>query len=245
MTENELIGKVRKLRQIKPRKDWVVLTKKRILGEPPTLQGLFLDSLKFFPKVVFQYKLALATLIVILILGGGFGFAQNSLPGDFLFPVKKITERTRALFVSEEEKPAFQLKLTNERLEELTRIAETHQIKNLAPAINEFQASVSEAAQKLIKIKEPEKTWEAGKAVVAEIKKLEENKQKVESLGVVVGDAEEIEDAMCQLVEREIKNLGTLTEKQQELLEEAEGYFGEGKCTLAFEKIWLLSYPQE
>jgi len=245
MTENELIGKVRKLRQIKPRKDWVVLTKRRILGEPPTLSGLFLDSLRIFPKAVFQYKLALATLTIILVLGGGFGFAQNSLPGDFLFPIKKITEKTRAVFVSKEEKPAFQLKLTNERLKELTRIAETNQIKKLAPAISEFQASVSEAAQNLIKIKEPEKTWEAGKAVVAEIKKLEENKQKIESLGVVVGDAEEIENVMCQLVEREIKDLGTLTEKQEELLSEAEDYLAEGECTLAFEKILFLSYPQE
>ncbi len=241
MTENELIGKVRKLRQIKPRKDWVILTKRRILGQPPTLQGLFRDSLRIFPRLVFQYKLAFASLVIILILGGSFGFAQDSLPGDFLFPIKKITEKTRAVFISETDKPKVQLELANKRLEELTKIAETHQIKKLAPAISEFQASVSEAARKLVKIKEPQNSLETGKAVVAEIKKLEKNKEKIESLGVVVGDAKEIENVMCQLVERETKDLGTLTEKQEELLSEAENYLEEGECTLAFEKIWLLS----
>jgi len=67
---------------------------------------------------------------------------------------------------------------------------------------------------------------------------------KVESLGVVIGDSKEIEDAMCQLTTEQIKNLGTLTEKQEELLKEAQEYLKEGKCSLAFEKILFLSYPQ-
>jgi len=67
---------------------------------------------------------------------------------------------------------------------------------------------------------------------------------KVESLGVVIGDSKEIEDAMCQLTTEQIKNLGTLTEKQEELLKEAQEYLKEGKCNLAFEKILFLSYPQ-
>lgn len=245
ITEKQLIGKIKVLGQIEPRKDWVVLTKRRILGQPPTLGGLILDSFRVFPRLFFQYKFALATLSLILILVGTFGFAQISLPGEYLFPLKKITERSRAIFVSETEKPKVELELANKRLEELTIIAYTNQVKKLAPAISEFQASVSEAAQKLVKIKEPEDSREAGKAIVAEIKKLEENKKRVESLGVVVGDAQDLENAMCQLAEREIENLGTLTEKQQDLLGEAEEYLAEGECTLAFEQILFLSYPQE
>lgn len=245
MTEKELIGNIRKLRQIEPRKDWVILTKRRILGEEKSLGGLISESANIFQKVFFQYKLAFASLSAILILVGIFGFAQNSLPGDYLFPLKKITEKTRAVFVSEADQPKVQLEFANKRLEELTEIAKTNQVTKLAPAIDEFQANVSEAAKKLVEIKEPEKTREAGKAVVAEIKKLEENKKKVESLGVVVGENKEIRDAMCQLTKREIKNLGTLTEKQKELLAEAQEYLKEGKCSLAFEKILLLSYPQK
>jgi len=242
MTEKELIGKIQILRQIEPRKDWVILTKRRILGESPSLAGLISDSFRVFPRLFFQYKFALATLSLILILGGTLGFAQISLPGDYLFPLKKITEKTRAVFVSETEKPKVELELANKRLEELTRIAETNQVKKLAPAISEFQASVSEAAQKLVKIKEPEKTLEARKALVEEFKEMEEKKKVLASLyGVETGETEEL----CQYAEREIKNLGTLTAKQEELLAEAQEYLAEGKCSLAFEKILFLSYPQK
>ena len=50
---------------------------------------------------------------------------------------------------------------------------------------------------------------------------------------------------MCTLIEREINNLGTLTETQIELLKEAEEFLKQGKCSLAFEKILFLSYPQK
>lgn len=245
MDEKELIGKIEVLRQIKPRKDWVVLTKKRILGQEKTIPGLFLDNLRLFRALFFQYKLSLVSLAFVLILGGTFAFAQNSLPGEPLFLLKKITEKTQAVFVSKDEQPKVQLELANKRLEELNQIAQKNEVNKLAPAIEEFQASVSQAAQSLGQIKGPEKSREIGKQVIAEVKKFEKQKEKVQSLGVVVGDTGEIEDAICQLAEQEIKGLGTLTEKQEELLKEAKGYLAEGKCSLAFEKILLLGYPQE
>ena len=238
MTEKQLIGKVRKLRQIEPRKDWVILTKRRILGQEKSLSGLLSDSVNIFQKVFFQYKLALATLSAILILVGAFGFAQGSLPGDYLFPLKKIAEKTRAIFVSEADKPKAQLELANKRLEELTEIAETNQVTKLAPAIDEFQANVSEVAKRLVKIREPKNSQEANRAVVEEIKKLEKNKKKVESLGVVIGESEELDNAYKIYAEREIKNLenSSLTEKQEEILKEAKEYFGKGDYPTALIK---------
>jgi hypothetical protein len=253
MKEKELIGKIEILGQIKPRKDWVILTKKRILGEEKTAFGLISDSFRVLQGLFFQYRLALASLFLILILGGTFAFAQKSLPGEPLFVIKKLTEKTRAVFVSEDEKPKVQLELANKRLEELNQIAQKNDVKKLAPAIDEFRASVSEAAQKLAQIKEPEKSREIGKKVIAEVKKIEENKEKIESLGVVVGDTEEIENAYCQLAGQEIQSLSTTIEKQSQLLglnevqkyleglNEAKEYLQEGKCSLAFEKILLLS----
>jgi len=105
--ETDLVKKIQGLKQIQPDKDWIVSTKTQILGEEP--------KVLFFP----YFKPVFAGLIVFVMLFGSFGFAQNSLPGDLLYPLKKVTERGQAIFVSEEEKPGFQLKLTNERLEEL------------------------------------------------------------------------------------------------------------------------------
>ena len=232
MTEADLVKKIQELKKIRPSKDWVVLTKSQILGEEP--------KTLFFPF----FKPALATVSAFGILLGIFAFSQNSLPGDFLYPIKKITERSQAVFVSEEEKPAFQLKLASERLEDLTKIAETNQVKKLSPAIQEFQANVSEAAENLAKVEEPEQALEIGKKII----ELKQNVEKVRSLGVVTDGTKELEkqyeNATCRIVEQEIEDMekGTLTEKEEKLLPEIKEDFEAGDCSQALEKLLLNQY---
>ncbi len=241
MTEKELIGKIQELRQIRPRKDWVVLTKSQILGEEP--------KVLFFPF----FKPAFAGLVTISILFGVFGLAQNSLPGDSLYLIKKITEKSQAVFVSKEEKPTFQLKLTNQRLEELAKIVEANQVEKLAPAINEVQTSIAQTSQNLKEVAEPEKV---AKAVVEETQKLKETKQEIEQVlatKIVSEEAEEeFEEALLPCykawAEMLITDLesGTLTEAQQEMLESAKEDIEQGNYERAlFEKLLPLSYPQE
>jgi len=248
MTEKELIQKIQELRDIRPRQDWVVLTKKQILGSEPSYREKFSAILEVFPlsaealakagRLLFQPKLAFATLIILGVLISSFSFAQNSLPGDFFYPLKKMTEKTQAIFASQEQKPKLQLELVNKRLEELNKIAETNQVKNLTPALNELQANISQAAKEIIKTKKLDV-----KEIVQQTKKLEETKQKVEALGVVIGGTEELDNALAQLVEQEIKDLGTrtLTENQEKLLTEAKENFEANNFSEALEKIWLLS----
>jgi len=224
MDEKTLIGKIEILRQIRPRKNWVVLTKKRILGEERTLPGLFSDSLRVFQGLFFQYRLALASLVLLFVLGGTFAFAQKSLPGEPLFLVKKITEKTRAVFVAENERPKVQLELANKRLEDLAKIAETNDVRKLAPAIDEFQANVSEAAKNLTKAKT------VGKDIILQTQELEKNKEKIEkTLATQIG-TEELENVYKDLAEQQIKDLenSSLTESQEKILEEAKEYFEAG-----------------
>jgi hypothetical protein len=228
MDEKTLIGKIEILGQIKPRKSWVILTKKRILGEERTLPGLFLDSLRVFQGLFFQYRLALASLILILVLGGTFAFAQKSLPGEPLFVIKKITEKTRAVFVAENEKPKVQLELANKRLEDLAKIAQKNDVKKLAPAIDEFQANVSEAAKNLAKTKKVDKE------IIAKTQELEKNKEKIEkTLGVNIGDKETEESlndfykTQAEYLINDFKNR-TLTDEGKIALEKAEKEFDSG-----------------
>jgi len=232
MTEEELIGKIRELRQIQPRKDWVSLTKIQILGESARDRV----SVSFFPF----WKPALVTVTAFGILFGVFSFAQNSLPGDILYSIKKLTEKSQAVFVSKEELPKYNLEIANKRLDELTEIAQTNQVKKLASAISGFQANMSEAAKSLAKVKggaDVEK-------IVAQTKQLEENKQKVEEVLATKIETEKFDDALSQLVEREIKTLEsqTLTEEQKLLFEEAKADFSAGNYSQALEKILILSY---
>ena len=224
MTEKELIGKIRELRQIQPSKDWVSLTKSQILGKEDKYNNL----ISVF-QILFS-KPAYAGLVVVFVLFGLFGFSQNSLPGDLLYPIKKITERSQAVFVSEEELPKYNLEIANKRLEELNEIAQTNQVKKLAPAISEFQGNISEAAKSLAKVK-----GQDVEKIVAQTKKLEENKKKVEEVLATKILSQETEESLISFYKTQaemlINDLGnqTLTEEKEEILNQMKKLFEEEK----------------
>lgn len=242
MTDKELIAIIKELRQIKPKKEWVVLTKKELFQEE-SLSFKERLSMVFgaFPRVAPAYKFAVVTFIFFCILfAGTFLFVQKALPGDLLFSLKRISEKSQVLFTSEADKPKMQLEIANKRLEELTRIAEANQTQRLAPAIKEFQASASQAAENINNIKGPQKIT---KEIVLQTKKLEESREKIEALGVVVGETTELENALSQLVESQIKDLEsrTLTEEQLEVLNAAKQDYEAKNYSQALEKILILN----
>ena len=227
MTHKELVGQLKKLRQIEPQKNWASLTKTQIMGVEP--------KFVLFP----HFKPAFAGLIAVFILFGffGYGFVRDAIPGDLLYVVKKVANQGQAIFVSEQEKPVFQLKLANDRLEDLTKAS----ARNLAPTIFEFRANIFEAARDLVKMDTTTSDSMVMKQIIEETKKLEENKQKVESLGLILGEdsTNELDNAYKILSEREIRNLdnNTLTEDQEKLLEEAKEFFEKGDYLDALVKV--------
>ena len=89
-------------------------------------------------------------------------------------------------------------------------------------------------------MKTPEKLT---KGIVDQTKKLQENREKVKALGIVIGESEEFTNSLKEIVQREIAVLedSILTENQEELLEDAKEDFEAGNFAAALEKIWLLS----
>jgi len=221
MTEKQLIGKIKELRQIKPKREWVSLVKKDILGEDP--------GFSFFP----YFKPAFAGLIAVLMLFGTFGVIQNSLPGDILYSIKRMSEQSQVVFVPAEDRFAFQLKLANDRLDDLSRAP----AKNLAPTINEFQANILEATRNLAKFEASSSSPMVIGKIMAEARKLEENRQKMESMGMVVGGKEELENALASVVENLIKDLGerTLSVEKEEVLSQVKELFEQGSYSDALE----------
>jgi len=267
MEEKELIGKLRELRQIKPSKDWVVLTKSQILGEvlgeeKIELTPFFLKEEKygsptsiisvfrvFFAKPVYA---GLAVVFILVGLFGAFTLAQRSLPGELLYPIKKISEKVQVLFVSETDKPQVSLKLANKRLEELTKVIETNQVQKLVPAINEFQASVSEAAKNLSRIEATSSDPVVVKRFIDQAKNIGEKAEEIKSLGVVIGEEEldELQEVsnklelelLVSVLENMISDLEnrTLTEKQEEILSQMKELVEEGRYSEALE-LYLIS----
>jgi len=239
-TDKELIGKIRKLRQIKPSKDWVVLTKTQLLGEEIGREQV---SISFFPFWKMFWKPALATVSTFGVLFGLFAFSQNALPGELLYSVKKMVEKSQAVFVSESEMPKYNLEIANKRLEDLNEIAETHQGQRLAQAIEEVEKSKAKAVKDLSKIKDPKQAIEANQEIV----KIRQNTEKIKSLGVVMGEAGDLENEYQNIAksiaEEEIKELenGTLTDEQQEVLNQVKESFEAGDYNSALIKIYFLS----
>ncbi len=268
MTEKELIAKIRKLRQIKPQKDWVVLTKSSILNQGfrravPTESGIgqilgeeikqpaglsMFNWLNIFPL---KLKPVFAGLVILFIFLGGFYFVKNSLPGDALYSIRKAFYKGQGVLVSEEERPFFQLKLAEKRLDDLSKV----RAKNLAPALNEFQTSVSEAAKSISAIETVE-NLEVIERIVAETKRLEEKKEIARALGVVIEDkaveelklvvAEKEREFYRKQVESIIKNLedqallNALTKEQEQLLAQIKKLVEEEQFQKAFE-LYLIN----
>ena len=258
MTEKQLIAKLQEFRQIKPKEDWVIFTKSRIFAAEETNRDRVSAGFSFFSflreiqrgeRYIFQHKPALATVLCVAVLIGLFGFTQSSLPGDTLFPIKRIKEISQAVFVPNQGQSKYNLELANKRLDDLTKVVETNSAKNLGPAINEFQASVSKAAKSLAGT-EVKKDPTAVKEIALEVKKLEEKADKIKSLGVEIGESEELNNALATIyeeykitVESEIKDLEsrTLTEEQKEILAQVKEDYEKGNYGEALEKILLLS----
>jgi hypothetical protein len=237
MEEKELINKIKELREIKPSQDWVVCTRVRILGIEEK-KGLS-SVLEFMPRLVLKYnKLAFAVVIVFGFVTGTFTLAQNSLPGDPMYALKRATEKVKTVLASDQELPKVQLQLAYKRLEELDKIAKMNRTNNLAQAIQEFQADISKAAEGVANAKNPDV-----KEIASETKKIKESKENIEALGVAVGDTKDLDNALVQLIERELKDLEvrTLSDDQKKVFDKATEDFKAGNYSEALEGILIIS----
>lgn len=228
ITEKELIGRIKELKSIKPQENWVVLAKSRIFGEETTKKNIFANPFPYF-KPVF------ATAVIFFVLFGLFGYAENSVPGDFMYNIKKIAERGQILFVTEENMPEVSLQLANRRLEELNKILETNQVSKLAPAINEFQASVSEAAKNISRMEATSSNPIEVQKIVDKSKEIEERVEEIRALGVVI-DSESLQGVSNKLeVKLLLSDLETrsLTDEQEEIVARMRELYEEEKYTEA------------
>lgn len=262
MTEKELITQIKKLREIKPAKDWVVLAKSQILGSPAQIlpsaefaAGNELTRKSGISVISFlsglRFNAVFASILAIFVLIGLFSFAQYSLPGNLLYSVKKATEKGQAVFVSKEEKPRYNLDLTNKRLEELNQIAQYNQVKNIAPALDEFQKTKSVAKKsisKSIKEKSEKEAIEIAKEVAPELNKINKEEERVLSVLGIDSEEKENDSADKSVIELLLKDAedSTLTEQQAEDLNEVRNYYESGDYakSLEFYLISSLNYAK-
>jgi len=241
-SEKELIVKIKELRQIQPSKEWVLSVKNSILDTETSPKGASIWEV--LPRMLFQPRMAFAGVFTIFTLLGVITFSQNSLPGDPLYLIKRITEKAQAVFVSRQELPKAQLVLANKRLEELAKIAESNQVKKLAPALQEYQASIAEATRDLVIAAATTSDPAMIKGIAAETQKLEKTRENLEKTYGIAGlEVKEEANPTKVVVEWLIKDLEkrTLTEDQQLLFDGAKEDYSAGNYNPALIKILQLS----
>ncbi len=247
ITETQLIDTLKGLKDIKPNKQWAVLLKSQILDCGAEKQVEF-NAADFRTnkagigeivlRMFSQKKLAYASATFAFLVIGIFGFARYTMPGDIFYPVKRIAEQTQQT----------PLQIAYNRSEDLIKVVKENKTQNLAPAITEYKASISDAVKNLsdslVVAKGGDKN--AVEEIINEVKKIQENQKQLETLGVNIEDSEQISEldaALSFIVENQIADLedSTLTDKQQETLEKVKELFMQGEYSQALEEILQMS----
>lgn len=260
MEDKDLIQKFSILKEIKPRDEWVLLVRTRLMtqmtqnraeqyAEPRrSLVGQVFETLsvlRYMGKAAFALRAmaakpayALPILLVLVFGGATLQASKNSLPGDALFSVKSVFEKATL----------NNLELAQKRLEDLKKIAQENKVRNLAEnlseTIKEFKLSVGEVSKNFSALveNEPSKALQTGRELV----QLQKDKAAVEQvLGTAIGGEEssEIYNTTKILVESELTYLlnHTLTEEQKILLREALLDYQAEDYGVALETIWKIS----
>jgi len=131
MTNWQLISKIKKLRKIKPRKDWVVLLKERLLEEEDT-------------SLVFDWNLILKPIFVFSVIGimitAGIVFISLTKPSQDNISVNSQTENLNVALKN----LGNELAKTNAIIKELNGTS-TNIMKNVASTVEKGKVVVQEA----------------------------------------------------------------------------------------------------
>jgi hypothetical protein len=179
-----VVRKLKRMRRIEPDSSWLSSQKDFILSEISQSQkeqenrkpSLVLPVFNFNILKILKPNFAVALGVIILISSlatvGAISFAQNSLPGDFLYPVKTAFEKTQFTFTpSQEGKTKLSIKLATQRMDEFTQLVDKPEKKeDVEKTVKKFTEQLVSVQENIDKLKEKnaDKAAEVAKIVKAQ-----------------------------------------------------------------------------
>jgi len=183
-----LVRKIKKLQRITPDTSWLESQRSFLLYEisraKETQQRkraiLAFPLFNFFK--VFKPAFAFALIAIVLISSistiGVISASQQSLPGDFLYPVKTALEQTQLTFnPSPESRTKLSIKFASQRIDEITQLMEKpDKTKDIQKTVQKFTQEIVSAQQNISALKEKnaQKALEIAKIVKAQTPAYEE-----------------------------------------------------------------------
>lgn len=176
MTEQELIQKIKELKNIQPSQEWLDLTRRNLIHQ--TSLRTKEPQIGLFNWLKPLQPIALAICLVLILIGGPWLLvkaSQASLPGEALYPIKKMTENLQTQTASEETKAQLQVEFANRRLEELNKITEDpfSPEEKVEQVVSDFKNNLAGASLHVQKIPK-----EKAVIVAEQTKKLKKNLSK-------------------------------------------------------------------
>lgn len=239
MTQEEIIHKIEGLRQIKPSKEWVFLTKNSIIGNEGKTTFSPEKSRSFFNGLVnllmglkgYRVAYALAALLFALAGAGGLVNLYSMTNNEGIVGLSAVQEAARN-----------DIELLKAKSQNLTEIAKDSQNKeDVDLAVKEVEEITKGLIAKLKK--EPNLAREVAQGIV-------EDADKGRTYLEISGSEElkEISDVLYKtIVEQMIKDMegAVLTESQQESLSAAKEMYNNGNYAKAMESILLIGGSAE
>jgi len=251
MTDKDLIRKLKKLDKIHPSRQWVGLLRRNLVAqidfelvrERRESNGLFWG---LFGRV---QPIALAISLIFILVGGPWltlKASQPSLPGEWLYSVKKASEGIQTKISSGENKTRLQVEFASRRLEELAKISgdsfsPKEKAEKTKQVIIDFKGNLAGVSQYVKEISSKEEVVVVAKKTKKLIENLERTKEEApieiegdiaeaeksieeineEILAVLIGDAENEEVATStEIIDEEILIfLETVTSTDEEIVE--------------------------
>jgi len=128
------IKEIKKLRKIPVRKEFLVSLRHRLSHELNYLQA----KQSTYIAHAYRFTYAFALILLIVFGSGGAAFAQNSLPGELLYPVKLITEDIQENFIADiNKKIGFREERVDRRFKEMEKLLEKGQNGDLLSSLED------------------------------------------------------------------------------------------------------------
>ena len=157
--EKDLIKKIKELKQIEPSSEWMNSTRHNLMTQIKIDENANMYNISFFQWIKQPQSFALAFCLMLMVLGGpwlAIKASEASLPGEFLYSVKKATEGVQITVTSEDSKAQLSVEFAGRRLEELSKMSENLQdndrmkevaseIKNNLEKASAYAGKISEA----------------------------------------------------------------------------------------------------
>jgi len=214
-----LLRKIKILKKVRPDTSWLMSQRSFLLSEISRIQetnkkpSLVLPLFNFNLLKILKPSFAIALAIIILLTSfatvGVISAAQNTLPGDFLYPVKTAVEKVQLTFTtSQASRTKLSIKLATQRIDEFSQLIDKPEKKtDLKKTVKKFTQQLVEVQENIDKLKEKnaQKAAELAKLIESRTPIYEETLIKSsEQLGYIISedDKKEIEQDIIQALEQ-------------------------------------------